>query len=80
MLRSRETIKMLAQTPNLRSDIDPPPSPPPGGSVGAAREMSPHWSQETVTCHSSNCFSSVWGQAGKLTTGYFSSAAATCSI
>ena len=26
-------------------------------SVGAARNVSPNWSQETMTCHSSNCFS-----------------------
>ena len=28
-------------------------------SVGAARKVSPNWSQETVTCHSFNCFSIV---------------------
>ena len=32
------------------------------GSVGAARKVSPNWSQEIMTCHSSNCFSIVWGQ------------------
>jgi len=31
-------------------------------SVGAAGKVSPNWSQETMTCHSSNCFSIVWGQ------------------
>ena len=31
-------------------------------SVGAARKVSPNWSQETMTCHSSNCFSIVRGQ------------------
>ena len=31
-------------------------------SVGAARKVSPNWSQETMTCHSSNCFSIVWRQ------------------
>ena len=31
------------------------------GSVGAARKVSPNWSQETMTCHSSNCFSIVLG-------------------
>ena len=31
-------------------------------SVEAARKVSPNWSQETMTCHSSNCFSIVWGQ------------------
>ena len=29
------------------------------GSVGAPRKVSPYWSQETMTCHSSNCFSIV---------------------
>ena len=33
-----------------------------GRSVGAARKVSPNWSQETMTCHSFNCFSIVWGQ------------------
>ena len=32
------------------------------GSVGAARKVSPDWSQETITFHSFNCFSIVWGQ------------------
>ena len=32
------------------------------GSVGAARKVSPNWSKETLACHSSNCFSIVWGQ------------------
>ena len=32
------------------------------GSVGAAGKVSPNWSQETMTCHSSNCFSIAWGQ------------------
>ena len=27
--------------------------------VGAALAVSPNWSQETMTCHSSNCFSIV---------------------
>ena len=31
-------------------------------SVGAARKVFPNWSQETMTCHSSNCFSIVRGQ------------------
>ena len=31
-------------------------------SVGAAYKVSPNWSQETMTCHSSDCFSIVWGQ------------------
>ena len=31
-------------------------------SVGAARMVSPIWTQETMTCPSSNCFSIVWGQ------------------
>ena len=32
------------------------------GSVGAAGKVSPNWSQETMTCHSSNCFGIAWGQ------------------
>jgi len=40
-------------------------------SVGAARKVSPNWSQETMTCHSSNCFSIVWDQG--RTIGDFSS-------
>ena len=31
-------------------------------SVGAARTVSPNWSQEAMACHSSNCFRIVWGQ------------------
>lgn len=31
-------------------------------SEGAARKVSPYWSQETTTCHSPNCFSIVLGQ------------------
>ena len=31
-------------------------------SVGAARKVSPNWSQETMTCHSFNCCSIPWGQ------------------
>ena len=31
-------------------------------SVGAARKVSPNRSQETMTCHSFNCFNIVWGQ------------------
>ena len=30
--------------------------------VGAARKVSPDWSQKTMTCHSFNCFSTVWGR------------------
>ena len=33
-----------------------------GSCVGAARKVSPNWSLETMTCHSSHCFSIVWGQ------------------
>ena len=32
------------------------------GSVAAARKVSPNWSLETMTCHSSNFFSLVRGQ------------------
>ena len=31
-------------------------------SVAAAHKVSRKWSQETMTCHSFNCFSIVWGQ------------------
>ena len=31
-------------------------------SVEAAGKVTPNWSQETITCHSSHCFSIVWGQ------------------
>ena len=34
--------------------------------VGAAWRVSPNWSQETMTSHSSNCFSIVWGQGHHL--------------
>ena len=34
-------------------------------SVGAVRKVSPNWSQETMTCHSSNCFSIVWGHGNE---------------
>ena len=40
--------------------------------VGAARKVSPNWSLKTMTCHSSHCFSIVWG-SGKRTIGDFSS-------
>ena len=33
-------------------------------SVGAARKVSPNWSQETMTCHSFNCFSIVLVRVG----------------
>ena len=33
-----------------------------GSCVGAARKVSPDWSQETMTSHSFNCFSIAWGQ------------------
>ena len=31
-------------------------------SVGVAQKVSPNWSQQTMICHSCNCFSIVWGQ------------------
>ena len=31
--------------------------------VEAAHTVSPDWSQKTMTCHSFNCFSIVWGQS-----------------
>lgn len=30
--------------------------------VAAAHKVSRNWSQETMTCHSFNCFSIVWDQ------------------
>ena len=30
-------------------------------SVAASRKVSPNWSLQTMTCHSSHCFSIVWG-------------------
>ena len=36
------------------------------GIVGAAWKVYPNWSQETLTCHSSNCFSIVWGQGNAV--------------
>ena len=30
-------------------------------SVAADPKVSPNWSLETMTCHSSHCFSIVWG-------------------
>ena len=42
--------------------------------VGAACKVSPNWSQETMTCHSSICFSIVWGQGNApLVTSFLSS-------
>ena len=32
------------------------------GCAGVSRNVSPDWSQKTMTCHSFNCFSIVWGQ------------------
>ena len=44
-------------------------------SAGAARKISPkYWLQETMTCHSSNCFRIVWGQGNSpLVTSLLSS-------
>ena len=33
-----------------------------GSCVEAACKVSPDWLQKTMTCHSFNCFSIVWGQ------------------
>ena len=44
-----------SKSPGLTSDLV-------GGSVRAVGKVSPNWSQETMTCHSSNCFSIVRGQ------------------
>ena len=50
------------KTPICRTRVD-------GSSVGAARAVSPNWSQETMKCHSSSCFSiaSVQGNAPLVT-------------
>ena len=46
--------------------------------VGAARKVSPNWSLETMTCHSSHCFSIVWGQGNApLVTSLLSSCCMT---
>ena len=37
------------------------------------RKVSPNWSQETMTCHSSNCFSVFFFGSGKRTIATFSS-------
>ena len=45
----------------LRGSISAALSSPVLTSVGAARKVSLNLSQETMKCHSSNCFSLVWG-------------------
>ena len=48
-------------------------------SVGIAEKVSPNWSQQTMTCHSCNCFSIVWGQGNPpLVTSLTSSYYMTC--
>ena len=37
------------------------PTRPYGSSVAADPKVSPNWSLKTITCHSSHCFSIVWG-------------------
>lgn len=50
-------------------------------SVGAARKVSCNWLQEAMTCHSSNCFSIVYGQGNApLVTSLPSSCYMTLSI
>ena len=41
-------------------------------SIQSNPSLSPNWSLKTMTCHSSHCFSIVWG-SGKRTIGDFSS-------
>ena len=37
-------------------------TPSHSSSVGTVRKFSPNWSQEAITCNSSNSFSIVWDQ------------------
>ena len=47
--------------------------------VEAVRKASPDWSQKTMTCHSSNCFSIVWGHGlAPLLTSLLSRCYRTC--
>ena len=41
-------------------------------SEGSARKVSPDWSQETITCYSSNCFSIVLGSGKRTIDDFFS--------
>ena len=45
----------IARTPMVKREIS--------SCIGAARKVSPDWSQNTMTCHSFNCSSIVWGQS-----------------
>ena len=48
-----------------------------GSCVEAACKVSPDWLQKTMTCHSFNCFSIVWGQGwAPLVTSFLSSCSA----
>ena len=50
------------------------------GSVGAAHKVYPNWSQETITCHSSNCFSFVWSQGNAPLVTSLPIPASSCSM
>ena len=59
-LRSLSTVSQTSTRVDMRSiasNLTPQLS-----CVGAARKVSPDWLQKTMTCHSFNCFSIVWGQ------------------
>ena len=59
-LRSLSTVPQTSTRVDMRSitsNLTPQLS-----CVGAARKVSPDWLQKTMTCHSFNCFSIVWGQ------------------
>ena len=58
----------LVTVPDVFANFNSPQFPLRGKSpislscIGAARKVSPDWSQKTMTYHSFNCFSIVWGQ------------------
>ena len=54
-------IRLLPNSLMSRSLPEPIDDGDDESSVGAALKVSPNWSQETMTCHSSNCFSIDWG-------------------
>ena len=58
----REVLKISGWRACLQTNLARSPQILIAGSVRAARNVSPNWSQSTNTCHSSNCFSIVWGQ------------------
>ena len=48
--------------------------PTAGVGVGAARKVSPNWSQETMTCHSFNCFNIAPLAAVSVSTTFYGGA------